>query len=39
VTADSHALTTTGHGPAAGAGHGPATAGHSRGGISNPILG
>ncbi len=40
MTADSHALTTTGHGPVATAGHGPATAGHeSRGGISNPILG
>jgi heme/copper-type cytochrome/quinol oxidase subunit 3 len=33
VTADSHALTTTGHGPAA------VTAHTSRGGISNPILG
>jgi heme/copper-type cytochrome/quinol oxidase subunit 3 len=32
VTADSHALTTTGHGPAA-TGH------EARGGISNPILG
>jgi len=33
VTDDSHALTTTGHGPDASAAHG------SRGGISNPILG
>ena len=33
MTADSHALTTTGHDPSAGAGH------QSRGGISNPILG